>query len=80
MSNALDILTYADDSHPFFKRWLIRAIENLSGRRQYAEMYEIWRKNIVPTGENLFSGMLHLTGISLASKDIFPPIDRKSVV
>ena len=74
MANALDILTYADDSHPVLKRWVIRAIENLSGRRHYAAMYEIWRDTIVPTGENLFSGMLGLSGITLQSRDIFPPV------
>jgi putative hemolysin len=75
MANALDILTYADDSHPPLKRWVIRAIENLSGRRHYAALYEIWRETIVPTGENLFSGMLGLSGISLQSRDQFPPAD-----
>ncbi len=74
MANALDILTYADESHPLLKRWIIRAIENLSGRHHYASLYEIWRESIVPTGENLFSGMLKLTGISLSSDDAFPPI------
>jgi putative hemolysin len=74
MANALDILTYADDSHPLLKRLVIRAIENLSGRRHYAALYEIWRQTVVPTGENLFSGMLGLSGISLTSRDIFPPV------
>lgn len=78
MANALDILTYADDSHPFMKRWLIRAIENLSGRHHYASLYEIWRQTIVPTGENLFTGMLSLSGISLKSMDVFPPVDLPS--
>lgn len=73
MASALDVLTYADDSHPLIKRALIRAIENLSGRRHYAALYEIWRETIVPTGENLFSGMLGLTGISLRCADVFPP-------
>jgi putative hemolysin len=75
MSKALDILTYADDSHPRLKRWVIRAIENLSGRHHYASLYEIWRNTIVPTGENLFSEMLRLTGISLAPANEFPPRD-----
>jgi putative hemolysin len=74
MANALDILTYADDSHPFIKRWLIRGIENFSGRKHYAALYDIWRSTIVPTGENLFSGMLSLSGISLTSRNAFPPV------
>ena len=74
MANALYVLTYADDSHPLLKRLVIRAIENLSGRRQYAALYEVWRDTIVPSGENLFSGMLGLSGISLTSRDVFPPV------
>ena len=78
MATSLDILTYADDSHSFAKRWVIRAIENLSGRHHYAALYDIWRETIVPTGENLFSGMLSLSGISLKSRDVFPPIGLPS--
>jgi putative hemolysin len=74
MANALDVLTYADDSHSLVKRCLIRSIENMSGRKHYAGLYEIWRDTIVPTGENLFAGMLSLTGISLKSLDVFPPL------
>jgi putative hemolysin len=73
MASALDILTYADDSHSLLKRSVIRAIENLSGRHHYAALYEIWRETIVPTGENLFTGMLSLTGISLDTSSEFPP-------
>jgi putative hemolysin len=73
MASALDILTYADDSHSLLKRCVIRAIENLSGRHHYAALYEIWRETIVPTGENLFTGMLNLTGISLDTPSEFPP-------
>jgi putative hemolysin len=75
MASALDILTYADDSHPLLKRLVIRAIENMSGRHHYAALYEMWRDTIVPTGENLFSGMLGLSGIALKSADVFPPAD-----
>lgn len=75
MENALDILTYADDRHPLFKRWLIRGIENLSGRRHYAALYEIWRSTVVPTGENIFSSMLGLTGIDLNAAGEYPPRD-----
>jgi putative hemolysin len=78
MSNALDVLTYADDRHPRLKRWIIRMIEDLSGRKHYAALYDIWRQTIVPTGENLFSGMLRLTGISLGTEGEFPPRDLPS--
>ncbi|MCU0829913.1 MAG: lysophospholipid acyltransferase family protein [Rhizobiaceae bacterium] len=75
MSTALDILTYADERHPRLKRWIIRGIENLSGRRHYAALYEIWRQQIVPSGHNLFTEMLRLTGIGLAPAGVFPPRD-----
>jgi putative hemolysin len=53
-------------------------IENLSGRRHYAALYDVWRSTVVPTGENLFSAMLALTGISLSAKSEFPPANLPS--
>jgi putative hemolysin len=75
MSTALDILTYADERHTPLRRWMIRAIENLSGRRHYAALYESWRSTVVPTGENLFTAMLQITGIGLKPAGTFPPAD-----
>jgi putative hemolysin len=69
MSNASDILTYADERHAPAKRLIIRLIEDLSGRNQYAALYDVWRSTIVPTGENLFSGMLALCGIGMDSQN-----------
>jgi hypothetical protein len=31
----LDQLSYANQNHPPFKRWIIRSIEGLSGRDRY---------------------------------------------
>jgi putative hemolysin len=69
MAYSTDILTYADERHAPVKRWLISLIEELSGRDRYIALYDIWRSTIVPTGENLFAGMLGLCGITLEARN-----------
>lgn len=66
-------LSYANDSQPFFKRWLIRAVEGFSGRDQFCSVYCAWRDQIVPTGERVFAGILELTGIGLDVEESWPP-------
>jgi putative hemolysin len=69
MAEAADILTYADARHAPLKRHIIRLIEDMSGRDRYMVLYDIWRTSVVPSGENLFAGMLALCGISMEARD-----------
>ncbi len=67
--------SYANPSQPRFKRWIIRSIEGLSGRDRYLRLYQIWRNDIVPTGERVFSGMLELIDVQLGLAEQWPPKD-----
>ena len=66
-------LTYANASHPRLKRWFIRSVEDLSGRKRYAERYDHWRREIAPTGDRVFGRMLDLIGVSVRCLDPWPP-------
>ncbi len=65
-------LTYSNPSQPLLKRWIIRAIETLSGRARYADLYDIWRNEIVPAGEQVFTRMLGLVDVGLDTHEPWP--------
>lgn len=65
-------LTYANPNQPRLKRWFIRSVEELSGRRRYARLYEIWRREVVPSGERVFGRMLELIDVGLAVRGAWP--------
>ena len=66
-------LSYANANHPPYKRWFIRSVEGLSGRRKYAALYEIWRDIIVPSGDRVFERMLDLIDLRLDVRGAWPP-------
>lgn len=68
-------LSYANAADPRLKRWFIRSVEGLSGRDRYAALYELWRKNIAPTGERIFGRMLELVDIGVHRDGQWPPAD-----
>lgn len=68
-------LSYANSSQPRLKRWFIRSVEELSGRKRYAALYDIWRSTILPEGERVFGRMLELIGIDLDCRETWPPRD-----
>ena len=68
-------LSYASASDPRLKRWLIRSVEGLSGRDRYAALYDLWRKNIAPTGDHIFGRMLELVDIGVSKVGQWPPAD-----
>ncbi len=68
-------LSYANAADPRLKRWLIRSVEGLSGRDRYAALYDLWRKNIVPTGDRIFGRMLELVDIGVRREGQWPPPD-----
>lgn len=69
----LDQLSYANENQPRFKRWIIRSIEGLSGRDRYLRLYQIWSRDIVPQGQQVFSKMLDLIDIRLDLRSEWPP-------
>jgi putative hemolysin len=68
-------LSYANAEHTRLKRWFIRSVEGLSGRDRYARLYEIWRRDIAPTGERIFGRMLDLIDVSVRIQEPWPPAD-----
>ncbi len=68
-------LSYANANHPRLKRWFIRSVEGLSGRDRYARLYEIWRRDIAPTGQRIFGRMLELIDVSVRLEGQWPPAD-----
>lgn len=69
----LDQLSYANENQPRFKRWIIRSIEGLSGRDRYLRLYQIWSRDVVPQGKQIFSKMLDLIDIRLDLRSEWPP-------
>ncbi len=59
-------LTYASDSDPRLKRWLIGAIEGWSGRERFLPLYRRWRDEIVPNSPRVFTDMLGLVDVRLS--------------
>src|ERR1700754_3706645 len=68
-------LSYASAGDPRLKRWFIRSVEGLSGRDRYAALYDLWRKNIAPTGDHIFGRMLELVDIRVSKVGQWPPAD-----
>ncbi|MBX3578222.1 MAG: 1-acyl-sn-glycerol-3-phosphate acyltransferase [Rhizobiaceae bacterium] len=66
--------SYASRSHSRLKRWFIRAVEELSGRERYAALYDIWRHEIAPSGDSVFSRMLDLVDIRLSEAGHLPAL------
>lgn len=69
----LEQFSYANPDHPPFKRWLIRSIETMSGRDRYRQLYDIWRTDVLPQGQRVFSSMLDLVDIRLDILSQWPP-------
>jgi putative hemolysin len=67
--------SYANPAQPRIKRWLIRSVEGLSGRNRYYSIYDVWRREVAPGGQRVFSKMLEMTGIRLEVSGIWPPMD-----
>lgn len=66
-------LSYANPRQPALTRWFIHSVEGLSGRDRYTALYDFWRRQIVPTGERVFSRMLDLIDVRVRTADQWPP-------
>lgn len=71
--DSLSSLSYANAGQPRLKRWFIRTVEGLSGRKRYEGLYNHWRRDIVPGGDRVFGRMLDLVEIGLDCKGVWPP-------
>lgn len=68
-------LSYANENHTRLKRWFIRSVEGFSGRDRYARLYDIWRRDVAPTGERIFGRMLELIDVTVRCQDAWPTAD-----
>lgn len=66
-------LSYANPRQPALTRWFIHSIEGLSGRDRYTALYDFWRRQVVPSGERVFSRMLDLIDVRIRTADQWPP-------
>ncbi|RWC64526.1 GNAT family N-acetyltransferase [Mesorhizobium sp.] len=66
-------LSYANPRQPALTRWFIHSVEGLSGRDRYTALYDFWRRQVVPTGERVFSRMLDLIDVRVQTADQWPP-------
>jgi putative hemolysin len=58
-------LTYASPSDPRLKRWVIHAIEGLSGRERFLPLYRYWHDHIVPRSPRMWGDVLDLVDVKL---------------
>jgi putative hemolysin len=57
-------LSYVSQRDPFWKRWTMRAIENLSGRRRLLPIYYRWRA-VAATNPRMMGVLLDMIGTTL---------------
>ncbi|QDG77044.1 lysophospholipid acyltransferase family protein [Labrenzia sp. PHM005] len=68
--------SYANPDHHPLKRWVIRTIEGLSGRRKILDLYEIWKHSIIGTSDYIWSDLLGLINIDVEMEaGEWPPKD-----
>jgi putative hemolysin len=72
-TRAFPELSYANEQQHPLTRWVIRTIEDRSGRDRLVSAYEHWRQNIVPTGERVFGAILDLIGLKVEVTGHWPP-------
>lgn len=66
-------LTYASPSDHRLKRWFIHRMESLSGRDHFADLYDIWRNDVVGKSDRIMGEMLRLIDLELDVKGHWPP-------
>jgi putative hemolysin len=59
------ILTYASPDDPRWKRWAMRAIEDLSGRRRLLPIYRTWRTEVAGKSPRMMNKLLDMIGTRL---------------
>ncbi|HXF52572.1 MAG TPA: lysophospholipid acyltransferase family protein [Hyphomicrobiaceae bacterium] len=67
-------LTYASPEDPWLKRTVIRTIELLSGRNYFAPLYDIWRREVIPSGGPVMRPVFDLIDVKLEVLGVWPPL------
>lgn len=58
-------LSYANPRDPKLKQWFIRRMEGLSGREHFADLYEVWKNDVVGKSPRVMGEMLDLIEVGL---------------
>ncbi|WP_442577401.1 1-acyl-sn-glycerol-3-phosphate acyltransferase [Mesorhizobium sp. ASY16-5R] len=66
-------LSYSNEAQPRLKRWIIRAVEGLSGRKRYAALYAIWRTEVQRGSRRCFARLLELIDVEVRHDAVWPP-------
>jgi putative hemolysin len=61
--------SYANPDQPPLKRWTIRAIEGMSGRRKLVDTYDVWKETMVGTSDYIWNDLLGLINLNVAVAD-----------
>jgi putative hemolysin len=59
------ILTYASPRDPWWKRWAMHAIEDLSGRRRLLPIYHAWRTESAGKSPRMMNELMDMVGTKL---------------
>jgi putative hemolysin len=59
------ILTYASPQDPWWRRWVMHAIEDLSGRRRLLPIYRAWRTEVAGKSPRMMSELIDMIGTRL---------------
>jgi putative hemolysin len=60
-----ELLSYASPHDPRWKRWTMRAIEDLSGRRRLLPIYRAWRTQVAGKSSRMMNELLGMIGTRL---------------
>jgi putative hemolysin len=66
-------LSYSNEGQPRLKRWIIRTVEGLSGRKRYAALYAIWRSEVQRGSRRCFARLLELIDVEVRHDETWPP-------
>jgi hypothetical protein len=65
-----EALSYVSRRDPFWKRWTMRAIENLSGRRRLLPIYHRWRATVAAgTNPRMMAALLDMIAAPGSMRD-----------
>jgi putative hemolysin len=70
-----ETLTYSSPSDPLWKRWAMRAIEDLSGRRGLLPVYYRWRRDVAGKSPRMMGELLDMVGARIElDAPAWPPV------
>jgi putative hemolysin len=69
-------LTFSSPNDPFWRRWMVRGIENLSGRRRFLPVYRRWSEIAAQSPSRMMTELLRIIGtdVNLKGQGWPPPV------